>query len=275
MMTETETTFQQLEHKKYASNAPFTDRSVLFTSLHPKSILAIAGLILAFPLVLNAQAGVVFSLYKQQNALEEATNKETVSWDHSRVFTPMKKGKVMFHMGVHKTGSTSIQHALNLQEFKDSLMEDNFIVGNVDGTGYGTKSALAKCFKNKQSCSRSSQTSAFVKRIQEALVGNHNLVLSSEQFDYFRKATEIKRFFHEFDDVQVILFYRRFFEWILSFYMQNKRNGWMKSWARGDSGDRKNFVTFLASKNTSSYVMKESRYTVSAYNYYKNHIEYT
>ena len=285
MMTESERTYQQHKHK-YAN---FTERRSVFSSLRLKAILAIVGLILAFPLVLNVHVGVslVTSSSETQLASLPQNNepynkpnkkveswKETVSWNNNTtLLKPMKKGKVMFHMGVHKTGSTSIQNALNLQAFQDSLMEDNFIVGNVDGSGYGTKSALAKCFKNKQSCSsRSSQTtSAFVKRIEEALVGNHNLVLSSEQFDYFRKAKKIKRFFHEFDDVQVILFYRRFFEWILSMYMQNKRNGWMKSWARGDSGNRKNFVTFLASRNISSYVIKEPRYTVSAYKYYKKH----
>mmetsp|Transcript_18570 Transcript_18570/g.30399 ORF Transcript_18570/g.30399 Transcript_18570/m.30399 type:complete len:481 (+) Transcript_18570:119-1561(+) len=284
---------QHHKHKFFA----FTESSAV-TSLRLKSaILAIGGLIfLVFPM-LNFQAGVSLdqpaqtknegswsgqTLTVDADVHEESIVNINVTTAKTRPFQetatpnnlePVRKGKVMFHMGVHKTGTTSIQHALSLQVFKDSFMEDNFIVGNVDGGGYGTKSALAKCLKNKQSCSSSNSNghiSTFGKRIEEALVGNHNLVLSSEQFDYFRPAKMIKRFFHEFEDVQVILFYRRFFEWGLSMFMQRKRNHW-QSWDKGGSLVHKNFVTFLASENISSYAMKESRYTISTYLYYKKH----
>lgn len=186
--------------------------------------------------------------------------------------------RVVFHMGPHKTGSTSIQAAINSQSFKNSLLLDKLVVGNDGPGGMTTKNALVDCFHNEQSCVGDS-SNIVMKQMGKALTENLGIIFSSEQFDYTRGyLTEMKHFFHEFTDVQIILTYRRFFEWSLSWYMQSKRNSWEK-WLRpkkdGSRQDHKNFATFLASTNLSSYATSMTRYIINPYLFYKDHFNVT
>jgi len=38
----------------------------------------------------------------------------------------------------------------------------------------------------------------------------HNILISSEQFDYYRPMKQIQAFFKHFDSIQIVVVYRRF-----------------------------------------------------------------
>ncbi|KAL7447171.1 hypothetical protein ACHAXM_010539 [Skeletonema potamos] len=174
-------------------------------------------------------------------------------------------GKVVLHVGPHKTGSTTIQAALNTESYIHSLFVDNYITSQeIDAVS--TKNALKDCFEGK--CS-----SKMKLQIKKALKENLNVIISSEQFDYYRPIEDIKHFFREFSSVQILVVYRRFFEWILSNYVQLRRSHW-DEWYKNKAMKRQNFVQFFESTNISS-IYKLDRYSVSAYKDYKKHFNVT
>jgi hypothetical protein len=176
---------------------------------------------------------------------------------------------VLFHIGPHKTGSTSIQAAINSQSFQNSLLMDKFVVGNVGPGGMTTKAELVGCFQNEQSCIGDSNN-VIMKQMGKALTEDIGIIFSSEQFDYTRGyLNEMKHFFREFSDVQIILTYRRFFEWSISWFMQSKRNGWDK-WVHRKMGTGEHYHP-----NLSSYATSTTRYTINPYMYYKDHFNVT
>jgi hypothetical protein len=168
----------------------------------------------------------------------------------------------VLHVGPHKTGSTTIQAALNTESYIHSLFVDNYITSQeIDAVS--TKNALKDCFKGK--CS-----SKIKLQIKTALKKNLNVILSSEQFDYYRPIKDIKHFFREFSSIQILVVYRRFFEWTLSYYLQSRRRDW-DEWA---VMEHQNFVQFIETTNISS-IYNLDRYSVSAYKNYKEHFNVT
>ena len=131
-------------------------------------------------------------------------------------------------------------------------------------SGMHTKNALRDCLKGERRCS-----SEVKRQMSKAKTENLNLVVSSEQFDYYMPINGLKYFFQDFSSVQVLIVYRRFFEWALSYYAQNKRRTWFE-WDP-KKGEDKNFVTFIESKNMSSYCNSYNRYSIATYKNYKDH----
>jgi len=176
--------------------------------------------------------------------------------------TASSTGKVVLHVGAHKTGSTTVQAALNTESYIHSLFVDNYITSQeIDAVS--TKNALKDCFEGK--CS-----SKIKLQIKTALKKNLNVILSSEQFDYYRPIKDIKHFFREFSSIQILVVYRRFFEWTLSYYLQSRRRDW-DEWA---VMEHQNFVQFIETTNISS-IYNLDRYSVSAYKNYKEHFNVT
>jgi len=178
-------------------------------------------------------------------------------------------GNVILHIGPHKTGSTAIQSALVQDEYRGSLFDDKYIQlferGDINKLGFEMKNVLRKCLKGK--CMKEVK-----QQIKRAKNHDLNLIISSEQFDYYRPIKELKNFFMDFNSIQILVVYRRFFEWIVSWYAQCKRTRWGEWSSRGrDKGNiDSDFVTFVTSKGVRAWY-NDQRYSINAYNNYKDH----
>jgi len=189
-----------------------------------------------------------------------------------------KGGKVIFHVGPHKTGSTAIQSSLK----QGSLVADNYVSLESRGgvlVDIPLFNTLTQCLNGK--CPVEIQ-----HQLQKARNNSLNIVLSSEQFDSNRPVEQIGRtwymmlesLFHDFESIHVVVVYRRFFEWILSYYAQRRRCGWNKwsssSLGRGPRGVNTNFVTFLASIGARGFYVFD-KYFVSTYEKFSGHFNTT
>lgn len=80
---------------------------------------------------------------------------------------------------------------------------------------------------------------------------------------------QIQAFFKHFDSIQIVVVYRRFSEWLASWYGQEIRRHW-DDWNPSHSSSSMNFVDFVAKKGVrGSY--KNERYSINAYNNYKEY----
>jgi len=170
--------------------------------------------------------------------------------------------KVILHVGPHKTGSTAIQSSLQLDLYHKSLASDNYMLLPGYLMGYSTKSALKRCLNTSgKKC-----PTDIIQQMQKAKSNSHNILISSEQFDYYRPMKQIQAFFKHFDSIQIVVVYRRFFEWLASWYGQDRRNHW-KDWNPSSS---MNFVDIVTKKGVRGWY-KNDRYSINAYNHYKEY----
>ena len=185
---------------------------------------------------------------------ESAEENETNSNDNGN--------RVILHVGPHKTGSTAIQSSLNLEVYHGSLASDNYILLPGEQRGHLMKRVLQNCFNGK--C-----PNGIIQQLQKAKNNSQNIVISSEQLDFYRPIEKIQTFFKDFNTIQVVVSYRRFFEWVPSQYSQERRRGdWLNWYSQGNTPD--NFVTFIAKKGIQG-LYKNERYSINVYNNYRDH----
>ena len=129
-------------------------------------------------------------------------------------------GRVVIHIGPHKTGSTAIQSSLNSDVYRESLVSDNYILLPVQH-GFTMKKVLKNCFDGY--CPDN-----VIQQIRKAKKNklSKNIVISSEQFDYYRPIEKIQSFLDDFRSIQIVVVYRRFYEWLPSQYSQMRRGQW-------------------------------------------------
>ena len=149
-----------------------------------------------------------------------------------------KKPTAIIHAGPHKTASTAIQQTIVQYSKRGILRLDNFaipMVPNVPGTPRKKSSWIAQCFYNKSEplaswygCDakhRNDTLDYFTSFLSDALESKTNVLISSEEFDRPGvNMTVLKSYLKGFH-VHVVIFYRRFYQWVLSFYNQEAKNG--------------------------------------------------
>ena len=173
-------------------------------------------------------------------------------------------GRVVIHIGPHKTGSTAIQSSLNSDVYRKSLVSDNYILLPVQH-GFTMKKVLKNCFDGY--CPDN-----VIQQIRKAKKNklSKNIVISSEQFDYYRPIEKIQSFLDDFHSIQIVVVYRRFYEWLPSQYSQMRRGQWHDWQTRGKGKVPDNLVTFIAKRGIQD-LFKNERYSINAYNNYKDH----
>eukprot|EP00985_Skeletonema_marinoi_P024888 scaffold17752_cov80-Skeletonema_marinoi.AAC.4 len=258
------------EHEHHKSNSPLTYSQTASC----KSILMIGAALMLFTFPLaqknfrshfylrpqsqhdssDIQTQLTKAITTAAAATEEAT---TISVKSSQ---PLPT-KVILHVGPHKTGSTAIQTSLQLDLYHKSLASDNYMLLPGD-QGYSMKKALSRClnFSGKK-C-----PTDIMKQMKKARSNSHNILISSEQFDYYRPMKQIQAFFKHFDSIQIVVVYRRFSEWLASWYGQDRRNHW-KDWNPSSS---MNFVDIVTKKGVRGWY-KNDRYSINAYNHYNEY----
>lgn len=113
---------------------------------------------------------------------------------------------------------------------------------------------MERCLRGLSYCPKS-----ISRLVEEAMNSNNNLLLSIEQFDYYRPIDRLKTFFRGFDSIQIVLVYRRFYDWLLSWYSMCHT----AYWDRYDGGYRSgatNFISFLETKGPQGFY-EFSRYS--------------
>ncbi len=143
----------------------------------------------------------------------------------------------VMHVGPHKTASTSLQEVIfNGNTFKDALKEDNYRVPvfNAHKLPKPTKNhaALAHCFlqvedeKNSfcPSTARIEIMSHFQSFMNAAKSEGTNILFTSEAFDFpsFNITAFTSYLMPEFK-IHVVVYYRRFYDWLYSTYNQQMK----------------------------------------------------
>jgi len=148
---------------------------------------------------------------------------------------PDRRPWALVHIGPHKTGTSSLQCELTF--LKEALRDkaSTEYIGRLYGECLSDPSAhvrnivdtrsLVKCLdkhSDKKPCSDRTEWKNF-KRLLEKLAANQtNIILSDEAFSRVRATDSNLRLFNrtlsEFFRVQLVVVYRRYWEWLLSMY---------------------------------------------------------
>lgn len=184
---------------------------------------------------------------------------------NSTISASVLSNKVIFHIGPHKTGSTAVQSSLGSKKYKDSLMRDNYIQ-LFDGDSFDSKKVMERCLHG--SCPKN-----ISRVVEEAKNSNANLLLSIEQFDYYRPIKQMKKFFRGFGSIQIVLVYRRFYDWLLSWYAMCHSGFWGR-YEGGYRNGASNFISFLETLGAKGFY-EYGRYIVQPLEDYKKHFPIT
>jgi len=141
--------------------------------------------------------------------------------------TKQPKPKLILHVGPQKTGTTSIQSLLNDKRVLRSLQEDGYTVA--ESNFRQMKRIIALCFStpppgNKRDCTMWTE---LLDRFDGAYDKNNSVILSVEELVNIPSndfTTSLWRGLLERWDIQVILFYRPFHQWIYSMYVQDRKS---------------------------------------------------
>jgi len=170
------------------------------------------------------------------------------------------------HVGPHKTGTSTIQD-LSLR-FKDSLEMDNYEMPWTGLTGIPMKQnqvSLATCFYSppEDNLNYMRHTETLKEKypcVEKMLINgpkiaerNNSIFITSEEFDRaFLNLQDFKDYLKPWDEVKIIVYYRRFYDWAFSSYnSQTKRSTTyfpafheMKTFFNSDNDDVYTFQVF-------------------------------
>ena len=181
-----------------------------------------------------------------------------------------RKPLAVIHVGPHKTSTTSLQQSIVDYYKKGILPSDNFTIPlppNMKGSMWKKASWIAHCFHPKpdsgwygcDSNNRNKTMEYFSSFLSNASKTNSNILISAEDFTRVGvNMTLLQEYFIDFE-VKVVVFYRRFYDWILSFYNQE---------AKADS----RYPIFVEWIET-NVDKKIQMYTAAVYDRYKAHFD--
>jgi hypothetical protein len=129
---------------------------------------------------------------------------------------------VVLHVGPHKTGSTTLQ--MNLYNYEQELRQDGFFLpGEIPGQHARFKSLanIAKSLRGHEYDTNGKTWPAFHAFLNRTI--DHNIILSSEEFDM--PSVNITRLASLLESrrVHVVIVYRRVYTWLFSLYFELHR----------------------------------------------------
>ena len=140
-----------------------------------------------------------------------------------------KPPHAVVHMGILKTGSTTIQY--QSAAMKDNLKMDGYempwsamrerLVGD-----YGENQLkFALCFLNIKHDDKTCSPD-LLQEGADISYRNHNLFVSAEHFSYIEKygIDELADYLSQWQKQTIVIFYRRYFDWIVSMYVEGSKN---------------------------------------------------
>ena len=181
----------------------------------------------------------------------------------------------VIHVGPHKTASSTLQQFLVTHT--GTMQEDKYFVPVIPGGGSRRKrtSMLANCFVNKTEIDsakgwfgcgpkdRNRIMRYFEITLNDTIKDGSNIIMSSEEFDHVTlNVTELLSYFVPFFQVHIVMHYRRFHDWLFSFFNQEAKNGHI----RGKNHERIAFQEWLSHDSIESF---QQIYTLSVYERFK------
>lgn len=178
----------------------------------------------------------------------------------------------IIHVGPMKTGSSGIQEALRL--LKGELLQDTFELGNKFFRG--PPNLFHMCFDIKSLSYNDGIDNPcnihLLREIQSISLQRHNnIIISAEGF--YRPdndLTMLKDYFISsgWNNIIIAMYYRRYYEWILSFHNQGNKNR--------DISKRVSIIDYIAERRWHTEQHKEQgkwgdQYVVNVYNRYNEH----
>jgi len=171
----------------------------------------------------------------------------------------------VIHVGPHKTGSTTLQGFLVTNEaerFKVALNKDNYEVPIFPSAPRVRKnhSELVKCLQGKgHGCSNT--FNYFESFVNNAAENGSNILLSSETFDKQDvNMTKLSNFLVPEYKIHVVLYYRRYYDWIHSVYNQVTKNRKFK---------KRGLYTFVEWLTQGTFGRGTNIYSLATYNRYQ------
>ena len=166
----------------------------------------------------------------------------------------MEERKFTIHVGPHKTGSTTLQRFFlnkDSQQSRDALKQDNYEVPffpNMD-IKETNHAGFANCLRSEEENNfwcpnqrfRSDTFEYFQSFVKNVVENGSNILLTSEEFDRpDLNMTELASYVVHGYKIHVVLYYRRFYDWIHS--LQNQI---AKTPNHPDNRDHLTFVEWL------------------------------
>ena len=185
-----------------------------------RSMVIIIGLIgfLIWNLCLNDNLPYISSLTQTKNETTLKSNPVV----HYNVENSKKSNKeektAVIHVGPHKTGTTAIQLALR----KIPLEEDNYFA-RTSFPKTRNDVRFATCFlpKTHLSSRRHSCDKSYYDLLKSQWTTGQNVLTTAEAFDYPEIDLEsLRNYFKPWDNVNIIVYYRRYYDWLGSYYNQ-------------------------------------------------------
>jgi len=180
------------------------------------------------------------------------------------------KPKLILHVGPQKTGTTSIQYLLEEdQDVRAALLEDNYTVVHFN---------FRQIINTQRNCFLTEGSNCIlwdelVHRFDDAYEKGNSVILSVEELSNLKMNDFTKSLWQSLLDkwdIQVLLFYRPFHEWIYSMYVQHRkslmyRSGqdrWIEHFGRCE--EVKNFPEWLEDYISSNLVNLRDTIAVKA-----------
>ena len=244
-----------------------------------KSIASFFALIILIELYNSAQQ--VETMKKIAVATTTTAVPKSIESDKSPQTTGIaSKPIAIVHVGPHKTGSSTIQQSLVSK--RGSMEQDNYLVYPKEGRNRKETAFLAHCFVEDKSelhwvgCTeegsgrskkRDDVVGEFESFVQSALDENQNIILSSEEFDFPSfNFTAFQSYLVPSFQVKVVMTYRRFYDYFISFYNQMLKNGQVR--------DENNFFLSFGDwvlSDDKIFEIYQSQHTYEVYERYKQY----
>lgn len=148
---------------------------------------------------------------------------------------PVPSLHALIHVGPHKTGCTSLQQYIVFNS--RVLHQDNYVQPLVPERGslWKRSSYIAHCFQAEDekdswygcpSTKRESILNYFTSFLSEAVQNKQNVIMSAEDFSRSTiNVGELRDYFVPHFKMHVVLHYRRFYDWLPSFYNEAAKMG--------------------------------------------------
>lgn len=184
-----------------------------------------------------------FRFFMNSSATTLTLKNETITMNHKEY----PKTRAVVHMGIHKTGTTSIQmetsNRVTLLESDGYLMpwtlakahtnQSNASDHPCEKSVYGelklipNQARFATCFFSKSNIRRREKPciEALLCYGSEIAKKGKNLLISTETFDLIDKAglKQLSTYLSQWDETTIIVYHRRFYKWIVSIYNQRMK----------------------------------------------------
>jgi hypothetical protein len=165
-------------------------------------------------------------------------NRTTTTTNNSNNHKNMDGPIAILHFGPRKTATTTIQFALTQNHSQQLLARDSLVYlgKNVRGqkSFYRTMARphIFDCWlRNKRCNTTAPHWNTFVQQVEQERLLGHHVILSDEGLHRFSSQVSHDTFhqfvnvFSKFSHIRIVLGYRRLFEWMVSEYNQQMKDG--------------------------------------------------